>query len=138
MIRIKRKIITGLTTVALLIAQFPMCAEESEYINFYPDAEVFEATAYCGFEGCSESWGTMTATGVTAKEGRTIAVDPKVIPLGSTVMIWCDDEPLGIFQAEDTGGAIKGNIIDIYFDNHSSCTNFGRRKIVIKVVDAVG
>lgn len=57
----------------------------------------------------------MTATGVTAKEGRTIAVDPTIIPYGTKVMIGNDPT---IYVAEDTGSALrKGNkIIDIYVE----------------------
>lgn len=51
----------------------------------------------------------MTSTGVIAEEGRTIAVDPTVIPYGTEVMI--DGH---VYIAEDCGGAVKGNVIDIF------------------------
>lgn len=75
----------------------------------------FKVTYYCGCYSCSEGWGTMTSTGVRAEEGRTIAVDPSVISYGSRVYI----EGKGEFIAEDCGGAIKGNDIDIFLDDHS-------------------
>ncbi len=53
----------------------------------------------------------ITATSKEIKEGM-VAVDPKVIPLGTKIEI----KDMGIFIAEDTGGKIKGNRIDIYFD----------------------
>lgn len=53
----------------------------------------------------------MTATGVIAKVNHTIAVDPTVIPYGAQVKI--NDI---IYTAEDCGGAVKGNVIDIYVD----------------------
>ena len=56
-----------------------------------------------------DQWGSITSTGITAKEGRTIAVDPTVIPYGTEVMI--DNH---IYIAEDCGGAVKGNVIDIF------------------------
>lgn len=62
----------------------------------------------------------MTATGVLAEEGRTIAVDPKVIPYGSEVII--DGHT---YIAEDCGGAIKGEEIDIFFESHEDVSNFG-------------
>ena len=63
----------------------------------------------------------LTATGTTLTEGRTIAVDPSVIPLGSRVFI----EGYGVFIAEDTGGAIKGNKIDIAVSTHERANELG-------------
>ncbi len=82
----------------------------------------FRTTAYCACESCSEGWGNQTATGVPARPNRTIAVDPKVIKLGTRVVI--DGKE---YVAEDTGGAIKGNKIDIYFANHAEAMQFGVR-----------
>ena len=56
-----------------------------------------------------DSYGSMTSTGVTAKEGRTIAVDPTIIPYGTKVMIGNN-----IYIAEDCGSAVKGKVIDIF------------------------
>lgn len=80
----------------------------------------FKLTAYCPCEHCSDEWGTMTATGTRATAGRTIAVDPKKIPYGTEVIINGNT-----YIAEDCGGAIKGNRIDIYFDSHNEALNFG-------------
>ncbi len=67
--------------------------------------------------------GTRTATGTTVTEGRTIAVDPNVIPLGWWVYI----EGIGYRKAEDTGSAIKGKKIDLYYDSLQTALNFGRK-----------
>ena len=76
-------------------------------------------TAYCGCKACSGSYGNMTATGVVAQPNHTIAVDPTVIPYGTQVEI------NGIiYTAEDCGGAIKGNKIDIYFEEHWQAEQF--------------
>ena len=80
-------------------------------------------TAYCSCSRCSGGWGSKTATGTKCKEGRTIAVDPKKIPYGSTVVINGHE-----YVAEDCGGGIKGNHIDIYFNSHQECLEFGRQK----------
>ena len=80
----------------------------------------FKITYYCGCHSCSDDWGTMTATGVTAKEGRTIAVDPKVISYGTKVLINGRE-----YVAEDCGGAIKGNRIDIFMDSHERARKAG-------------
>ncbi|OMF25248.1 hypothetical protein BK133_21630 [Paenibacillus sp. FSL H8-0548] len=66
----------------------------------------------------------VTASGTKVKEGRTIAVDPKVIPIGWWVYI----EGIGFRRAEDTGSAIKGNKIDVYFDSNATANKFGRKK----------
>lgn len=80
----------------------------------------FKLTAYCACEKCCGKSDGITATGTKATANRTIAVDKTVIPYGTTVVI------NGIeYVAEDTGGAIKGNIIDIFFDNHQDAINFG-------------
>lgn len=69
-------------------------------------------------------WTGITATGTKTTEGRTIAVDPDVIPLGWWVYI----EGIGFRRAEDTGGAILGNKIDIYFDSVDYARQFGIKR----------
>lgn len=64
-----------------------------------------------------------TSTGLSPKEGRTIAVDPKVIPYGSIVYI----QDYGYFIAEDCGGAIKENRIDIYTRSHEYAMQQGKK-----------
>lgn len=66
----------------------------------------------------------ITASGTQVQEGRTIAVDPKVIPIGWWVYI----EGIGFRRAEDKGSAIKGNKIDVYFDSTKVANKFGRKK----------
>lgn len=66
----------------------------------------------------------ITASGTRVKEGRTIAVDTNVIPMGWWVYI----EGIGFRRAEDKGSAIKGNKIDVYFDSQSYAMKFGRKK----------
>lgn len=76
-------------------------------------------TAYCGCESCSEGWGSMTATGRTAREGHTVAVDPSVIPYYTQLEI--DGT---VYTAEDCGGGVNGYHIDVYFDSHAECEAF--------------
>ncbi len=59
-----------------------------------------------------DQYGSLTSTGVTAVEGKTIAVDPNIIPYGSTVLI--DGKE---YLAQDCGGAIKGNKIDVFVES---------------------
>ncbi len=91
---------------------------------------ICEATAYC--------YGTVTKTGTNPVEGRTIAVDPEVIPLGSKVYVSCESWPEidGWYIAEDTGGAIKGHIIDIYMKDYNDCIQWGKRQVEVKLENA--
>ena len=89
------------------------------------------ATAYtAGCNGCSG----ITATGINLKANpnlKVIAVDPSVIPLGSKVWV----EGYGHAVAGDTGGAIKGNKIDLHMPTKQSAYNFGKRQVKIKVIN---
>lgn len=90
-----------------------------------------EATAYTPYcAGCSG----ITATGIDVRSNpnqKVIAVDPSVIPLGSTVWV----EGYGTAIAGDTGGAIKGNRIDLLMPTREQALNFGRKSITIKVLN---
>ncbi|WP_261303840.1 3D domain-containing protein [Paenibacillus andongensis] len=88
-------------------------------------------TAYtAGFEStgkkASHPMYGITFSGLKAKEGRTIAVDPAVIPLGSTVFI----EGIGIRKAEDIGSAIRGSRIDVFMNDLNEAQDFGVKKNV--------
>jgi 3D (Asp-Asp-Asp) domain-containing protein len=80
----------------------------------------------------------ITYTETKAKEGRTVAVDPKVIPLGSTLYIEFENRDgktvNGYYVAEDIGGAIKGKKIDIFFDTKDEAIEFGRRSVNVTIV----
>jgi 3D (Asp-Asp-Asp) domain-containing protein/LysM repeat protein len=90
-----------------------------------------EATAYTATcEGCS---GT-TATGINLLENpdqKVISVDPSVIPLGSKVYV----EGYGEAIAGDTGGAIKGNKIDVFIPSKQEAINFGRKQLKVTVLN---
>lgn len=78
--------------------------------------------------------GTRTATGTTVRKG-TVAVDPKVIPLGSRLYVVTANGSVvyGMAVAEDTG--VRGNHIDLYHDTYSQCVNFGRRACTVYVLE---
>jgi 3D (Asp-Asp-Asp) domain-containing protein len=89
---------------------------------------VFKAYAYCDCEKCCGKWsGSPTASGTTPTQGRTIAVDPNVIPLGTEVYI----EGYGNFVAEDTGTGIDGNTIDVFHISHADALEWGVRQVKI-------
>jgi 3D (Asp-Asp-Asp) domain-containing protein len=86
-----------------------------------------QLTAYTADEGGkarSHPYYGYTASGTKATEGRTIAVDPNVIPMGWWVYI----EGIGYRRAEDTGSAIKGKIIDVFYENQDYVNKFGRKR----------
>ena len=91
---------------------------------------VMQATAY------DPSAGSKTAMGTRARVGA-VAVDPKVIPLGSKLYIESMDgfPTYGYATAEDTGGAIKGNRIDLFYSTNSQALKFGRRNVKVYVLD---
>ncbi len=77
------------------------------------------------------SWtGGRTCTGVWPKVG-TIAVDPKIIPLGSKIYV----PGYGYGIAEDTGGAIHGHIIDLFMGSYDDSVRWGRKKLTVTVFD---
>ncbi|WP_163102675.1 3D domain-containing protein [Peribacillus alkalitolerans] len=89
------------------------------------------ATAYTAdCEGCIG----ITKTGVDLKanpDKKVIAVDPKVIPLGSKVYV----EGYGYATAEDTGGAIKGKRVDLFIPSEDAALAWGKRQVEVKILD---
>ena len=84
---------------------------------------VMEATAY--------TWtGQRTASGTWPAVG-TVATDTEVIPLGTKIWV----EGYGEAVALDTGGAVKGNIIDIYLPTEDQCLQWGRRQVEVRVIE---
>ena len=87
----------------------------------------FKLTAYCSCSLCCGKWAYNRPNGVVygaigeeLKEGYSIAVDPTVIPYRTEVIINGHT-----YKAQDCGGAIKGNRIDVYFNDHQAALNFG-------------
>lgn len=95
----------------------------SRELNSYKAVLELESTAYT-------HTGDPTFTGVYPQIG-TIAVDPRVIPLGTKMWI----EGYGYGVAQDTGGLIKGNIIDLFMDTKKECWDWGRRKVKVYVLN---
>lgn len=105
-------------------------AEKAEKVEQQNKTETFVLTAYCACKKCCGKNDGITATGTKASEGRTIAVDPNKIPYGTKVVI--DGQT---YIAEDCGGAIKGNRIDLYFDSHQEALNFGRQTKEVTILN---
>jgi 3D (Asp-Asp-Asp) domain-containing protein len=101
--------------------------EPIEIIEQEQELLIFEVTAYTLEDGSGTG---KTATGTIPEVGRTIAVDPKVIPYGSKVILNGHT-----YIAEDTGGAIKGNRLDIYMGSgktaYMKAKQFGRQNVEV-------
>lgn len=98
-----------------------------------PQGKTLTVTATAYTANCSGCTG-ITATGINLHanpNAKVIAVDPKVIPLGTKVYV----EGYGTAIAGDTGGAIKGNKIDLFFSSHNKAIQFGRQTLTITILD---
>lgn len=74
--------------------------------------------------------GNRTSTGVYPKAGRTVAVDPKKIPYGTSLYV----EGYGVLIAEDCGGDIKGCRLDVFVDTHQEAIQLGRKKAKVWIL----
>ncbi len=107
----------------------------------YDRKVTMEATAYtAGFESTGKRPGDpgygVTRSGTRVRPG-VVAVDPRVIPLGTKLYVESLDgtRSYGYSTAEDTGGAIKGNRIDLYFENLGAAQRYGRRDVRVYILD---
>lgn len=90
----------------------------------------FSVTAYTHYRDSSDGVNE-TATGTLPAVGRTVAVDPRVIPLGSRIYI----AGIGERIAEDTGGKIKGKKLDLFLPSIQACLRFGVRRYEVRILD---
>ncbi len=119
---------------------------EAEKIQITPSPEpiiksdkTFTVTAYSnhvrstGKSSGDNEYG-ITASGKKTREGVTIAADWRVLPKGTKVFI----EGIGIRIVQDKGGAIKGNKIDLYFEDEDDAWEFGRQKLKVHIISKDG
>ena len=107
----------------------------------FREAMILNASAYdlsfasTGKRPGDPGWG-ITASGTTARPG-TVAVDPRVIPLGTKLYVESLDgsSDYGFAIAEDTGGAIKGHKIDLFYTSNAAAMSFGRRDVKVYILD---
>ncbi len=120
--------------------------EVREYTSTYPVSAIVyrgvggtvtiggKTVSYSHYIDCDSTFyysGGTTASGLPADE-KVVAVDPRVIPLGTKIYI----PGIGTRIAADTGGAIKGNIVDICFDRDNPLTaTYGRRGVRVYILD---
>lgn len=84
----------------------------------------FKISAYCPNSCCNGNYAGVTASGHEMIPYKTVAVDPNVIPLGTKLKIVCNDKTFYVV-ANDTGGAIRGNKLDLSIDTHQNAINWG-------------
>lgn len=104
--------------------------ENGETVTF-SEARTMKGTAYTANEG---KVGSVTATGTNVRLG-VVAVDKRVLPLGTKVYVAANDGSYvyGFAIAEDTG--VRGNIIDLYMNTHAECIQFGVRDCTVYILD---
>lgn len=139
------KYVDGVKISEALYTEFPVSNPVNEVVNVgiggtvmandgtvysYNYRKQMEATAYTYLP----PYTTMTtATGQTLRKG-IVAVDPTVIPMHTKMFITGSVE-YGLGVAEDTGGAIKGNIVDLAYMSYDECIQFGRRQMQVYILD---
>ena len=118
-----------------------VCTVEEAVEEVEAESTTFRVTAFCSCEKCCGEWAlnrpkdengkdiVYGSTGTALVAGTSIAVDPSVIPYGSQVEINGHT-----YTAHDTGGAINGNRIDVYFDNHQDALNFGVQRAEVFLI----
>ena len=127
-----KKDVVRTTTVKQMVPQIIKvgtreAVETSRGAMRYREVITMEATAYTPADGDGQG---ITATGMIARPG-VVAVDPNVIPLGSRLYI----PGYGMAIAADTGGAIRGNRIDLLMDSYDAAMNFGRQSVEVYVLE---
>ena len=135
-------VLLGYLLVITVVANTPLAVPEPIYITEVLEVEKLvevpcmppytaEITAYCPCTICSGHWGRQTKLGVLAEPSHTIAVDKLWIPPHTELSITGFE---GItFYAEDVGGAIKSNDIDMFFATHDEALEFGRQWLTVRV-----
>lgn len=113
----------------VIVQKEPYLVTEYKEIEKKVEWFYFIATGYSKND-TRQGTAVITATGKVAVEG-IIAVDPKIIPFGTAVEI----KDVGVFIADDRGGKIKGNKIDIFFDSKEEAKDFGKKGVWIRFLD---
>lgn len=90
----------------------------------------FKVSAYCACVRCTGNTKGITASGAKVQEGVTVAADWSVLPKGTVIEI----DGIGQRIVQDKGGAIKGNRLDIYFQDHQTALNFGVQYLKVYLI----
>ena len=123
-------------TCCMLLDDDTYARPENELIEaaLLGKAHIIEDCTITHYDCCVSCCGKdngITASGVQATPGVTVAVDPDVIPLGSDVLVDYGDGEIHYYRADDTGGAVKGNHIDLCVGSHEEALMLGRRTATV-------
>lgn len=117
------------TLIAIMLAVSMTLVPATVQAKKISSMGLMKISFYCPCEICSEGYGRMTATQTHAKAGRTVAVDPDVIALGTKLLI--DGE---VYIAEDVGGRVCGEHVDVFVDTHEETLEGGIQHKVVKII----
>lgn len=133
----EKEVITGLSAIRQLqneVNELTARIEALRQVTEKYSVDTFQVTAYSPYDNISgmENDGNpnKTATGTKPRPG-TIAVDPEVIPYGSKIIIVYEDGTVEYGIAEDCGGLIKGNVIDVFRQTYKEAIEHGRREATV-------
>ena len=108
-----------------------ICEDSANNDAIWEDLGTFKVTAYCGGECCCGVWADeecTTASGEKAVEGITVAADTDILPLGTTIRINGQE-----YTVQDTGSAVKGNVIDVFYNDHQTAVQHGVQYLTVEV-----
>ena len=133
--RVLQEILGGIAMTFVMFATIIlllMCSGHKAYAaEEWIEVGTCTITHYCPCARCNGRANQPTASGVMPERYRTAAVDPKVIPIGSTIYI----DGYGYRIAEDTG--VRGNWVDVFTDSHQHALDLGLKKRTVWIVKEV-
>lgn len=116
-----------------LVLDIPDATERTE-LGEFTVSHYCACVVCCGKDVTDPAYG-ITATGTVATQGRTVAVDPSVIPYGTELLLEFEDGSTATYIAEDCGGAIRGNRLDVFMENHADAFLAGMKTARVFVVE---
>lgn len=130
--RVVSEILGGLAMAIVLFATLILLLWCSGHTTYAAEEWIEVGTCtishYCHCARCNGRAGQPTSSGTMPERFRTVAVDPKVIPIGSTVYI----DGYGYRVAEDTG--VRGNWVDVFTDSHQHALDLGLKKRMVWII----